>query len=176
VNVFYSGFGESVWLVVWVKVGRVWKIVLGIVLCELAGVVGSVFTFPSIGTWYASLEKPGFNPPNWLFAPVWIVLYALMGVSLGLVWNKGVGDRRARVGMMVFGVQLVLNVLWSVVFFGAESLIYGWGIIVVLWFAIAFTIVLFYRVNKVAGLLLVPYICWVTVATILNYYLWILNT
>lgn len=158
-----------------VKAGRVWKVVLGIIICELAGVAGSVFTFPSIGSWYASLEKPWFNPPNWLFAPVWTTLYALMGVSLGLVWNKGLGSRRARAGLLVFGVQLALNVLWSVVFFGAESLIYGFGIIVVLWIAIVFTIVLFYRISKAAGLLLVPYICWVTVATILNYYLWILN-
>lgn len=94
---------------------------------------------------------------------------------MGLVWNKGLGSRRARAGLLVFGVQLALNVLWSVVFFGAESLIYGFGIIVVLWIAIVFTIVLFYRISKAAGLLLVPYICWVTVATILNYYLWILN-
>ena len=99
-----------------------------------------------------------------------------MGVSLGLVWNKGLGSRRTSVALLVFGVQLALNVLWSVVFFGAQSLIYGLGIIVVLWFAIAFTIVLFYRVSRIAGLLLVPYICWVTVATILNYYLWTLNT
>ena len=162
--------------VVWVRVGRVWRVVLGVVLCELAGVVGSVFTFPSIGSWYASLVKPWFNPPNWLFAPVWVTLYALMGVSLGLVWNKGMGDRRVRVGLLVFGVQLALNVLWSVVFFGAESLVYGLGVIFVLWVVIAFTMVLFYRVSGVAGLLLVPYICWVTVATILNYYLWILNT
>jgi tryptophan-rich sensory protein len=158
-----------------VKAGRVWKIVLGIIICELAGVAGSVFTYPSIGSWYASLEKPGFNPPNWLFAPVWTTLYALMGISLGLVWNLRTAKKGTDRALLVFAVQLVLNVLWSVVFFGAQSLIYGLAIIIVLWFVIAVTIVLFYRISRVAGLLLVPYICWVTIATLLNYYLWMLN-
>lgn len=157
------------------RAGRVGKIVLGIVICELAGVAGSVFTYPSIGSWYASLEKPGFNPPNWLFAPVWTTLYALMGISLGLVWDVRTAKKGTDRALLVFGVQLVLNVLWSVVFFGEQSLIYGLAIIIVLWVAIAVTIVLFYRSSRVAGLLLVPYICWVTIATLLNYYLWMLN-
>jgi tryptophan-rich sensory protein len=149
--------------------------VLGVVVCELAGVIGSVFTFPSIGTWYASLVKPWFNPPNWLFGPVWTILYALMGIALGLVWDKGLGSKEVRTALVVFVVQLALNVLWSIVFFGAQSLFYGLLIIIVLWVAIAVTIVVFYRISKRAGLLLVPYICWVTIATTLNLYVWLLN-
>jgi tryptophan-rich sensory protein len=119
--------------------------------------------------------KPWFNPPNWLFGPVWTILYALMGIALGLVWDKGIAKKEVQTAIMVFGVQLALNVLWSIVFFGVQSLFYGLVIIILLWVVIAVTIVVFYKVSKKAGLLLIPYICWVTIATLLNLYVWLLN-
>ncbi|MCP8304020.1 MAG: tryptophan-rich sensory protein [archaeon] len=157
------------------RVGNVGKLVIAIVLCELAGVVGSVFTYPSIPTWYASLQKPSFNPPNWLFAPVWLILFALMGVSAYLVWSKGLESEGVKAALFIFVVQLVLNVLWSIVFFGLHSIFYSFVIIIVLWIAIALTITAFVRVSKKAGALLLPYILWVSFASVLNYYIWLLN-
>ena len=151
------------------------KLVLAIVICQLAGVVGSFFTTPSIPTWYASLQKPSFAPPNWLFAPVWITLFTLMGVSTYLVWNKGLQRRDVKTALFVFGIQLVLNALWSFLFFGLQSPFFGFIGIVVLWAAIALTIMSFYRVSKKAGLLLIPYIAWVSIAMILNISIWVLN-
>jgi tryptophan-rich sensory protein len=155
--------------------GNAVRLVVAVVLCELAGVVGSVFTFPSIPTWYASLEKPSFNPPNWLFAPVWLILYALMGVAAYFVWSKGLESKGAKVALSVFVVQLFLNVLWSNVFFGLHSIFYGLVIIIALWLSIASTILAFAKVSKNAAALLFPYILWVSFAAILNYNIWLLN-
>ena len=155
--------------------GNAVRLVVAVVLCELAGVVGSVFTFPSIPTWYASLEKPSFNPPNWLFAPVWLILYALMGVAVFFVWSKGLESKGAKVALSVFVVQLFLNVLWSNMFFGLHSVFYGFVIIVALWVSIALTVVAFARVSRTASVLLLPYILWVSFASVLNYYIWLLN-
>lgn len=155
-----------------VEAGRA---VLCIAVCEAAGVLGALFTAPAIATWYATLRKPGFTPPNWLFGPVWIALYALMGIAAYLVWRRGVGDVRVKWGLALFVVQLVLNAAWSPAFFGLRSTLGGLLVILPLWFAICATIVLFWRVSKAAGLLLVPYIAWVTYATALNVSLWQLN-
>jgi len=157
------------------KIGNIAKLIVAILICELAGIVGSVFTMPSIPAWYASLQKPGFSPPNWLFAPVWTTLFALMGVSLYLIWNKISKNKQAKKALVVFAVQLILNILWSVLFFGLRSPFYAFIEIVVLWIAIALTIFKFYKISKNAGLLLIPYLLWVTFATILNGYIWILN-
>lgn len=146
-----------------------------IVVCQLAGVIGSIFTISSIPTWYAGLEKPFFAPPNWLFGPVWLSLYTLMGISLYLVWSRGADTRRGSLALTVFGVQLVLNALWSVLFFGLRSPILGLVEIAALWIMIAATIVLFYRVSRAAALLLIPYIAWVTIAAALNGFIWSLN-
>lgn len=154
---------------------RLPRLVSAIVVCQLAGVIGSVFTVSSIPTWYAGLEKPFFAPPNWLFAPVWLSLYTLMGVSLYLVWSRGVDDRSVRIALSVFGIQLVLNALWSILFFGLRSPLLGLVEIAALWIAIVATIVLFYRVSRTAGLLLIPYIAWVTIAAALNGFIWTLN-
>jgi tryptophan-rich sensory protein len=135
-------------------------------------VVGSVFTVSAIPTWYAALHKPWFSPPNWLFAPVWLTLYFLMGVSLYLLWGN---RQRASAALGVFVVQLVINVLWSVVFFGAQQLFYGFVVIVALWIAILATIALSYGISRGAAAALLPYIVWVTIASALNYYVWILN-
>ena len=151
------------------------KLVFAVVVCQLAGVLGSFFTSPQIPTWYASLQKPGFSPPNWLFAPVWITLFALMGVSAYLVWNKGLGNKSVQVSLFIFGVQLGLNVLWSFLFFGLQSPFYAFMEIIVLWAAILLTILIFFKISKPAGFLLLPYILWVSFAMILNFYIWKLN-
>ena len=113
------------------------KKVLGIlafvVVCELAGIVGSLFTTPSIPGWYAALAKPPFNPPNWVFAPVWTVLYALMGIAAYVVYEKGPKRREVRKALAVFAGQLVFNTLWSIVFFGAHMILGGAVIIIILW-------------------------------------------
>jgi benzodiazapine receptor len=149
--------------------------VVSIVVCQGAGLIGSVATFPSIPTWYASLDKPPFNPPNWVFGPVWTTLYTLMGIAAFLVWRKGIRNREVKIALGIFIIQLVLNTLWSVIFFGLNSLAGGLVVIVVLWIAILLTIITFFRISKVAGALLIPYILWVSFATILNFSLWQLN-
>jgi translocator protein len=148
------------------------RLLISIVVCEGAGAVGSVFTISAIPNWYAALQKPWFTPPNWLFAPVWLTLYLLMGVALYLLWGE---RQRAGAPLGAFAVQLVLNVAWSVVFFGAHQLFYGFVVIAALWVMILGTIVLSYRVSKGAAALLLPYIVWVSIASALNYYVWVLN-
>jgi len=153
----------------------VYKVIISIVVCEGAGLIGSIATTPAIPTWYAALEKPSFTPPNSVFAPVWISLYLLMGIAASLVWRKGSENRPVKLALCVFLMQLILNVLWSVVFFGLESPLYGLVIIILLWIAIIVTIVKFFKISIPAGALLIPYIGWVTVAALLNGYIWMLN-
>lgn len=141
------------------------KLVVAIGVCLLAGVLGSVFTSSGVGTWYPTLNKPSFTPPGWLFGPVWTVLYILMGVAVALVWHKSIGIDAA---LAVFVVQLVLNVLWSLFFFGLRLPALALVDIVLLWGAIVATLVLFWRMQPAAGLLLVPYLLWVSFATVLN--------
>jgi benzodiazapine receptor len=151
------------------------KLVAAIVACLAAGAIGSIFTRTAIATWYTTLEKPPFTPPDWLFAPVWTLLYILMGVAAFLVWRMGSRDRRVRVALIVFLVQLVLNAFWSVAFFGLESPLYGLIVISILWVAILVTIVLFFRISKVSSILMWPYLLWVSFATVLNSSIWLLN-
>ena len=110
----------------------IWRLIISLALCQVAGIIGSVFTRPAIPTWYASLNKPAFSPPNWLFGPVWITLYVLMGISLFLVWRKGLDIPYVKSGIMLFSIQLVLNVLWSAVFFGLNSPLGGLIMIIIL--------------------------------------------
>lgn len=151
------------------------KLVTSIIICLLAGYIGSFFTSPSIPTWYANLEKPSFNPPDWVFAPVWTALFVLMGISAYLVWHKGVQNKDVRISLFIFGVQLMLNVLWSFLFFRLQSPFYAFVEIIILWAAIALTILNFHRISRTAGLLLLPYILWVSFAAILNFFIWRLN-
>jgi benzodiazapine receptor len=148
---------------------------VSIVACEGAGGIGAIFTTPAISSWYAGLKKPGFTPPNSVFAPVWITLYLLMGIAVFLIWRQGLGHEGVTIAFVVFWVQLVLNILWSVIFFGLKSIAGGMIMILLLWVAILVNIILFFRVSPVAGGLLVPYIVWVTIATNLNVRIWILN-
>jgi benzodiazapine receptor len=151
------------------------SLLAAIFLCELAGLVGSIFTTPAIPTWYATLKRPPFNPPSWVFAPVWVTLYMLMGISLFMVWRKGLRVPQIERAVSVFGIQLALNVLWSVVFFGSRSLLGGFVIILALLVALLATILMFYRVSKTAAMLLVPYFLWGSFATILNLSILLLN-
>ena len=149
-------------------------------VCEAAGLIGAVFTTPAIESgWYASLAKPGFAPPNWLFAPVWTALFVLMGVAAFLVESKIAEDskkkKEIKVGLTIFFSQLILNVFWSVIFFGWRSLAGGLVEIVFLWLAILATIMAFGRVSKLAAWLLAPYLFWVSFAAYLNYALLRLN-
>jgi tryptophan-rich sensory protein len=157
------------------KPSDILKLVVSIVACLAAGAIGSVFTRSAIPTWYATLEKPAFNPPNWLFAPVWTLLYIMMGIAAFLVWRKGLENRQVRIALIVFLIQLVLNALWSVVFFGLESPLYGLIVISALWVAILFTVLKFFRISSVASVLMWPYLLWVTFAAVLNVSIWLLN-
>jgi benzodiazapine receptor len=150
------------------------KLVASLVLCQLAGFLGSLFTTPAIPTWYRALRKPFFTPPNWLFSPAWISLYALMGISLFFVWRRS-DHPRFKPALIFFFIQLILNILWSVAFFGLRSPLLGLMDIILLWIAILFTILNFFKVSKFAGVLLIPYLLWVGFATVLNFSLWILN-
>jgi tryptophan-rich sensory protein len=133
--------------------------------------IGGLFTAPSIGTWYATIRKPTWTPPGWLFGPVWTLLYAMMAVSAWIVWRK-VGFGTA---LVVFAIQLALNGIWSPVFFGAHAIGGGLVVIVALWCAIAATILVFWPVSVLAAMLLLPYIAWVSFATALNAAIWRLN-
>ncbi|QQG43187.1 MAG: tryptophan-rich sensory protein [Candidatus Daviesbacteria bacterium] len=151
------------------------KLILSIGLCLGAGIIGSFFTVSSIPTWYATLNKPSFSPPNWIFGPVWTVLYILMGVSLYLALSgKGKGEREKAV--RIFAMQLFLNIAWSVIFFGMRNPILAFVDIVFLWIAIFLTIKSFYKINKLAGNLLIPYLLWVSFASILNLAIVLLNS
>jgi len=153
------------------------KVVIAILICQMAGVIGSFFTADAIPGWYATLVRPEFSPPNWVFAPVWLTLYTLMGISLYLVWNKSRGKKAkaATPALLVFSAQLVLNAIWSIIFFGLQSPFYAFIIIIFLWVLIAGSIYFFYKISKTAAYLLIPYIIWVSFAAVLNYYIWILN-
>jgi len=151
------------------------KLIVSVVICQIAGFIGYIFTRPAIPTWYASLGKPFFTPPDWVFGPVWIILYILMGIAASLVWQKGLGQKQSRNALIFFGIQLVLNALWPFLFFGLKSPIAGLIEIVVLGVAILLTIWKFLEVSRAAGILLVPYFLWVSFASGLNLSIWYLN-
>lgn len=146
-----------------------------IILSFTAAGVGSSFTVPQIDTWYAGLEKPSFNPPNWIFGPVWSTLYLMMAVAVWLIWkNEGWTNAPHSLGMWCF--QLLLNTTWSVLFFGLENPMLAAFEIVVLWISILITIVAFWRHDRLAALLMLPYLLWVSFATMLNISIAVLNS
>ncbi len=148
------------------------KLVFSILLCLLAGWIGSIFTTPSIQSWYITLQKPFFTPPSWLFAPVWTALYILMGTALYLVWNA---KKKKSDAMKLFGLQLLLNICWSVIFFGLKSPLFAVIEIVMLWIILLATIMKFSKISRNAALLLVPYIAWVSFAAVLNFAIFVMN-
>jgi translocator protein len=157
------------------KISNISKLIIAVAASELAGVIGSIFTLPSIPTWYAGLAKPAFTPPAWIFGPVWIVLFALMGIAVFLVWCKGLDRKDAQVALAIFAGQLILNVLWSIIFFSFYDTGAAFVEIVILWLTILATIVSFSRISSTAAWLLVPYILWVTFAGFLNFSIWQLS-
>lgn len=151
------------------------RLAAAILLCEIVGGLGSVFAIPSIPAWYAGLAKPYFSPPGWVFGPVWVVLYLLMGVSLYLVWSGGAGKSGSAPALKAFGLQLSLNFLWPLLFFGFRSPAYGLVDIAFLWVAILVTALRSYRISRPAAWLLAPYLIWTAFAALLNFYVFILN-
>ncbi len=152
-----------------------WKLISAVLICELAGVIGSVFTISAIPAWYETLKKPSFNPPNWIFGPVWTLLYLLMGIALYLVWQSKSNPELKSYALIAFGVQLLLNALWSIIFFGLKSPMGAFVEIGLLWASILVSIILFFKISQVAGFILLPYILWVSFAAILNAAIAILN-
>jgi benzodiazapine receptor len=157
---------------------NIFKFVISILVCESAGIIGSFFTFSSVLNWFPTLVKPWFSPPSWLFGPVWIILYFLRGLSLYIIWNSKVKPSKQKYKkqfFILFGIQLILNALWSFLFFGLKSPIYGLIDILVLDVAVIMTIIYANRVSKYSAILLAPYMAWITFATVLNFEIAILN-
>ncbi|MGM0399011.1 MAG: TspO/MBR family protein [Halobacteriota archaeon] len=157
---------------------RPWvALVVAVVATELVGASGAVFTSMGLASWYPQLARPALAPPNWVFGPVWTTLFALMGVAVWLVWKEATGELTdvARFALGIFVVHFAINLAWSGVFFGLQSLLGGLIVIAVLWLLIVATIWAFARVDRRAGVLLVPYLAWVSFAGYLNYAFWLLN-
>jgi tryptophan-rich sensory protein len=150
-------------------------IVIAVTICLLIGFLAGFATQSSVDTWYATLNKPSFNPPNWIFAPVWTLLYILMGIAAGLVWAKGFYHIWVKTALYYFGFQLLFNALWSIVFFGFQEPFWALLVILVLLILILLTIKWFKIVSKPAAYLLLPYLLWVCFAMLLNYKIWELN-
>jgi benzodiazapine receptor len=148
--------------------------ILFILISQSAGLIGSIFTGDAIPNWYATINKPPFNPPGWIFGPVWITLYTMMGIAAYLIWQKR-DLSLARIALIIFFVHLALNALWSILFFGLQNPGFAFVEIIILWLFILALIVIFYQIDKRAAYLLVPYIFWVSFAGILNYSIWRLN-
>ena len=151
------------------------KATISLALPQLAGLTGAAFTETGEGSWYRTIEKPEWNPPGWVFGPVWTMLYILMGIAFYIIW-KSAADKRIKTPAMIFWIlQLVFNFCWTLIFFYAHEIGYAFAEIVVLWLLILITIFLFARISKLAAWLLVPYICWVSFAALLTYTIWQLN-
>ncbi len=151
------------------------KLFISVAICELAGVIGAFFTTPAIGSWYALLTKPSFTPPSWFFPPTWVLLYMLMGIGMYVVWAKGFERPDVRNAMRMFAVQLFLNILWPLIFFGNKNIGVALACIIALWISIALSVVEFGRISRKAAIFLFPYLAWVSFAFFLNYAFWVLN-
>jgi len=151
------------------------KLVVSILASFAAAGIGSLFTCKAIPNWYAGLKKPPYTPPNWAFGPIWTILYILMGISVFLVWQRGLATNGAMLAFILFWIQLAFNAFWSIIFFGMKSKGGGVITIIVLWLLILATMITSFRVSGWAGALLIPYILWVSIASYLNIGVWLLN-
>lgn len=152
------------------------KIFILIIVCATAGYLSGTITRDSISVWYPTLIKPVFNPPNWIFAPVWSSLYIMMGISAGIIWSKiDINKKLVSKALLFFAIQFGLNILWSYLFFGLRNPFLALIEIVLLWLMIYETFVQFKKIDKIAAYLLLPYLAWVSFATILNGSIWWLN-
>ncbi|MCB4790851.1 MAG: tryptophan-rich sensory protein [Elusimicrobia bacterium] len=148
---------------------KTFRLIGCILIAQMAGLIGSLYTTDAISSWYETLNKPSFNPPNWVFGPVWTILFTLMGIALFIIWEKEVQNIwQKRRAILVFFIQLCLNTLWSIVFFGMHSFAGAMIVIVLLWISILLNIISFYKISKYSGALLIPYILWVSFALVLN--------
>ena len=158
------------------KAVNIAKLIVSLAVPLLVGFLGSLFTTAdALNNWYANLNKPPFNPPDWIFGPVWTMLYILMGIAAFLVWQKGLYNKFARPALTLFVIQLAFNAFWSALFFGLRSPMLGLIDIVLLLFAIALTIIYFFKISLWSTLLLIPYLVWVCFAAVLNTAIYILN-
>lgn len=151
------------------------KLFISILIPLLVGAVSGIFTTSAVKGWYALANKPWFNPPNWIFAPVWTTLYVLMGIALFLVWRSEADKAIKQTAIILFAVQLTLNFCWSFIFFKMQQPGWAFAEIILMWLMILLTILWFGKISSVAAWLLVPYICWVSFASVLNYSIWKLN-
>jgi benzodiazapine receptor len=151
------------------------SLIVFVAICLAVELVSGVFTRASVRDWYVTLNKPSWTPPGWVFGPVWTVLYLLMGVAAWLIWRER-GSADIRPALAAFFVQLALNLLWSILFFGMQDPRLAFWDILLLWIAIAVTVALFWTVRPMAAVLLTPYLAWVTYATVLNYTIWQMNS
>ncbi len=151
------------------------KLIISIVACVAIGGLSGALTAGSISSWYLTLQKPSWNPPNGIFAPVWTTLYIAMGIAFARIWNKPASDLKTT-AMLLFAAQLFLNFWWSIIFFNVREL--GWALVEILlmWSAIVATIFYFSKLDRTAMALMIPYICWVSFATFLNFTIWKLNS
>lgn len=155
---------------------KITKIVIALIVCLMVGYSASVVTRPSVESWYPTIIKPAFNPPNWIFMPVWTLLYILMAVAAGLVWDKiKEQNEEVKKALGFFLIQLTLNAIWSYIFFGLKNPMLALIEIALLWLMIYETYLKFTKINKTAGYLLIPYMAWVAFAGILNASIWWLN-
>jgi translocator protein len=145
-----------------------------VVVCFVAAGIGSLATRSSVKSWYRELRRPDWTPPDWVFGPVWTALYVMMAISAWLVWRE-TSAATARSALVLFGIQLVLNVLWSVVFFGLKWVGAAFGEVLLLWMMLIATAVSFYPLSLLAAWLLIPYIAWVGFASYLNFRIWQMN-
>lgn len=157
------------------KLSPAWKYTIAIILCEAVGISSGLLAGPGNNSWFETLIKPSFNPPSYLFGPVWTTLYLLMGISLGIIWNHKATESKKRYAYFVFALQLFLNFWWSILFFHFHSAAFALLDILLMYVTILLTIFSFASFSKPAAWLLVPYISWVSFATLLNYAIWILN-
>lgn len=157
------------------KLATFTPILVSIFIAQGAGLLGAVFTMSSLQSWYPTLVTPEWNPPSWVFGPVWTILYTLMGISAYLIWKTPQKAPR-KTALTLYGIQLLLNALWSILFFGFQNIGLAFAEILILWTTILLVMILFWRIHKTAGLLLLPYLAWVSFAAFLNYTLWQLNS
>lgn len=155
---------------------RIKKIAIFVATCLGIGYLSGIATQSGVNTWFPTLVKPSFNPPAWVFAPVWSLLYIMMGVAAGMVWNRIDQDREnVKKALLFFAIQLALNALWSVLFFALHNPLLALIEILILWLMIYETYLKFRKIDKLAGWLFIPYLLWVSFATVLNASLWWLN-
>ena len=151
------------------------KLIAAIAVCFIASIIGHFFTVGSLGNWYAALEKPFFTPPGWVFGVAWFAIYAMMGMAAYLVWERAYENKEAKFALALFGILLGLNIGWSFIFFTMHNIFLALIELIILWIAIAGTIIKFKEISVKASVLMLPYFIWVGFAVLLNYFMWIMN-